>query len=69
MRSYMAEGTAKGGGGYDDNALMLVARKVANCSGDVRRCLELCRRQARRSAGGGAGRLPRLQLAAAAGPQ
>lgn len=31
---------------FDANALTLVARKVANCSGDVRRCLELCRRAA-----------------------
>lgn len=29
---------------FDENAVVLAARKVANCSGDVRRCLELCRR-------------------------
>lgn len=29
---------------FDSNAITLVSRKVANCSGDVRRCLELCRR-------------------------
>jgi origin recognition complex subunit 1 len=31
---------------FDANAVLLAARKVANCSGDVRRCLELCRRAA-----------------------
>lgn len=31
---------------FDVNAVTLVSRKVANCSGDVRRCLELCRRAA-----------------------
>ena len=29
---------------FEDNAITLIARKVANCSGDLRRCLELCRR-------------------------
>jgi len=29
---------------FEENAVILAARKVANCSGDVRRCLELCRR-------------------------
>lgn len=29
---------------FEPSAVTLVARKVANCSGDVRRCLELCRR-------------------------
>lgn len=29
---------------FDANAITFAARKVANCSGDVRRCLELCRR-------------------------
>lgn len=29
---------------FDKNAITYAARKVANCSGDVRRCLELCRR-------------------------
>jgi origin recognition complex subunit 1 len=29
---------------FDDAALQYAARKVANCSGDLRRCLELCRR-------------------------
>lgn len=29
---------------FEKNAVTLAARKVANCSGDVRRCLELCRR-------------------------
>jgi origin recognition complex subunit 1 len=33
-------------GVFDANAIGLVTRKVANCSGDVRRCLELCRRAA-----------------------
>lgn len=31
---------------FEANAITFVARKVANCSGDVRRCLELCRRAA-----------------------
>ena len=31
---------------FDRNALELATRKVANCSGDVRRCLEICRRGA-----------------------
>ena len=31
---------------FDARAVALVAMKVANCSGDVRRCLELCRRAA-----------------------
>ena len=38
--------TRLGGSVFADNAITLVARKVANCSGDVRRCLELCRRAA-----------------------
>ena len=29
---------------FDKNGVTLAARKVANCSGDVRRCLEICRR-------------------------
>lgn len=29
---------------FDKNAITFAARKVANCSGDVRRCLEICRR-------------------------
>jgi origin recognition complex subunit 1 len=29
---------------FDNAAIQYVARKVANCSGDLRRCLELCRR-------------------------
>lgn len=29
---------------FDKNAITFASRKVANCSGDVRRCLELCRR-------------------------
>lgn len=29
---------------FEDAALQYAARKVANCSGDLRRCLELCRR-------------------------
>lgn len=29
---------------FKPQALEFIARKVANCSGDVRRCLELCRR-------------------------
>ncbi len=35
---------------FDPKAVKLVSQKVANCSGDVRRCLELCRRC---EAGGG----------------
>lgn len=31
---------------FQPNALEFISRKVANCSGDVRRCLELCRRAA-----------------------
>ncbi|KAL4434835.1 hypothetical protein ABPG77_005362 [Micractinium sp. CCAP 211/92] len=31
---------------FKPQALEFIARKVANCSGDVRRCLELCRRAA-----------------------
>ncbi|KAL4423946.1 hypothetical protein ABPG75_001247 [Micractinium tetrahymenae] len=31
---------------FKHQALEFIARKVANCSGDVRRCLELCRRAA-----------------------
>jgi len=31
---------------FERGAITFVARKVANCSGDVRRCLELCRRAA-----------------------
>eukprot|EP00887_Chlorella_sp_A99_P005150 scaffold40.g5150.t1 len=30
---------------FDARAVTFIARKVANCSGDVRRCLELCRRR------------------------
>ena len=29
---------------FEKNAITFASRKVANCSGDVRRCLELCRR-------------------------
>lgn len=36
----------KGCEAFDANAITMVARKVANCSGDLRRCLELCRRGA-----------------------
>lgn len=38
--------TRLGDAAFEPNAITLVARKVANCSGDVRRCLELCRRAA-----------------------
>jgi origin recognition complex subunit 1 len=38
--------TRLGHAAFEPNAITLVARKVANCSGDVRRCLELCRRAA-----------------------
>ena len=31
---------------FEEKAIQYVTRKVANCSGDVRRCLELCRRAA-----------------------
>ena len=31
---------------FEKNAIQLITGKVANCSGDVRRCLELCRRAA-----------------------
>ena len=37
---------AEGMSAFDPRALELISRKVANCSGDVRRCLELCRRWA-----------------------
>jgi Cdc6-like AAA superfamily ATPase len=37
---------AVGEGAFDPGAVSYMARKVANCSGDLRRCLELCRRAA-----------------------
>ena len=40
MRSRLGESV------FDNSAIQLIARKVANCSGDARRCLELCRRAA-----------------------
>jgi origin recognition complex subunit 1 len=42
----IVESRLEGASAFDANAVTLVARKVANCSGDVRRCLELCRRAA-----------------------